>query len=553
MLHKFEPRRHGQLPCPQGGSYDGSQCQLTQTQNAASSWTCPSGGTLNGTTCVITNTQAATDNYACPQGGALDGATCHLTNLQPATVVYGCPAGSTLSGTMCLTTNTRVATPNYACPANYQLQGTTCVLSESTNATPILACPDGYVLNGTTCTETLSIAATEHFACATGYTLDGTTCTSTLAGTVAGYACSAGYTIAGTTCTVAATQTASAAYTCPGGGILTGTDCVTSTAPSSSSGLTCQTPTQVCSDSAPTSRLVDGVAVSHDCWGWTDNYQCAKLTPANNCASLQSQANCTFDHEACLDDGCYTKSEVYLCKTGTTAATAQAVTCTGDIYCIDGSCNQVTREASPDFQNALVAINAMGDADGQFDPNSLTIFGGEADGCHKPLFGLVNCCAGKVSGLLTVAVGAAALLSGGSALIGLATQFLTLFLCSSEELQLDVKDRMGVCHYVGEYCSEKLLFACTTLRHQYCCFQTKLARVIQEQGRAQINKSWGDPSAPNCGGFSIAEFSQLDLSKMDFTEVYADFTSAVSVPSSLQNTVTIQQKIQDFYAQHSGN
>jgi conjugal transfer mating pair stabilization protein TraN len=269
---------------------------------------------------------------------------------------------------------------------------------------------------------------------------------------VAGYACSTGYTIAGTTCTVAATQAASSAYTCPGGGILTGTDCVTSTAPSSSSGLTCQTPTQVCSDSSPTSRLVDGVAVSHDCWGWTDNYQCAKLTPANNCASLQSQANCSFDHETCLDDGCYTKSEVYLCKTGTTTATAQAVTCTGDIYCIDGSCNQVTREASPDFENALVAINAMGDADGQFDPNSDHLRW-RGDGCHKPLFGLVNCCAGKVSGLL-FSVGAALLLTGGSALIGLATQFLTLFLCSSEEIQLDVKDRMGVCHYVGEYCSE---------------------------------------------------------------------------------------------------
>ncbi|MGL1161894.1 conjugal transfer protein TraN, partial [Vibrio parahaemolyticus] len=40
-------------------------------------------------------------------------------------------------------------------------------------------------------------------------------------------------------------------------------------------------------------------------------------------------------------------------------------------------------------------------------------------------------------------------------LLSLATQFLALFMCSSEEIQLDVKDRMGLCHYVGEYCSEK--------------------------------------------------------------------------------------------------
>jgi conjugal transfer mating pair stabilization protein TraN len=199
-------------------------------------------------------------------------------------------------------------------------------------------------------------------------------------------------------------------------------------------------------------------------------------------------------------------------------------------------------------------MNAMKDADQQFDANNLTIFDGDATGCHKPLFGLVNCCAGKVSGLLTGAAAASAaigLASGNPAmLLGLVTQFLPLFMCSSEEMQLDVKDRMGLCHYVGEYCSEKALFVCTTMRKSYCCYQSKLARVIQEQGRAQLGLDFGSPQSPTCTGFTVDQFSKLDLSKMDFSEVFADFTSAVSLPASLQTSAQIQQKVQAYYQTH---
>jgi conjugal transfer mating pair stabilization protein TraN len=538
--------------CPQGGTFDGSQCEVSSSEAATAIYSCPSGGILNGSTCTQTSSQAANANYSCPQGGSLTGTTCDVTNEQAATAVYGCPTGSTLSGTMCLTTSNQAAAPTYACPANYQLQGTTCVLSESTNATPILACPTGYILDGSTCTQTLSVPGIAHFACATGYTLNGSTCTSTIAASASGYACPTGYTVSGTGCAVSATEPATTVYSCPGGGQLQGTSCVTTSTPQSSTGLTCQTPTEVCSDAAPATRTEDGTSVTHSCWQWTDSYQCATLTPQNNCATLQANTACKFDHESCLDANCYDKSEVYLCTVPASGASQSVTTaCTGGIYCVDGSCNQIPQTASPDFQSALVAINSMGDATNQLDPNALTIFGGQSTGCHKPVFGLVNCCAGKSSGLLSFAVGAAALAAGGSVLLGLVTQFLVLFLCSQSEMELDVQDRMGVCHYVGEYCSEKLLFVCATLRHTYCCFQTKLARVIQEQGRQQLNKSWGTPDGPDCTGFTVAEFAQLDLSKMDFSEVYADLTSAVSVPSNLQTATQIQSQVQAYFALHA--
>jgi conjugal transfer mating pair stabilization protein TraN len=336
------------------------------------------------------------------------------------------------------------------------------------------------------------------------------------------------------------------------GSTIDNSDCQAKTA-----GLTCEPPTQVCTDASPTTRTVDGVPVEHDCWQWQATYQCATLTPANSCATIQARGSCSFDHEECLDDpqvgDCKVASEVYKCTTPNASQNPGVQTCGGDVYCLDGSCTQLPTSPTPDIANALVAINAMGDATKQLNTTNFTIFDGQATGCHKPLFGLVNCCAGKVSGMLTAASSAIALagiLTGNFGfLLGMVTQFLVIFLCSHEEMLLDVEDRMGLCHYIGEYCSQKALFVCTTKRLTYCCFQSKLSRVIQEQGRAQLGMNFGSPKNPDCSGFTVAEFQQLDLSKMDFSEVFSDFTSAASLPASMQTTTEIQQKIQQYYTQ----
>jgi conjugal transfer mating pair stabilization protein TraN len=340
-----------------------------------------------------------------------------------------------------------------------------------------------------------------------------------------------------------------------GGSSIDNSACQSQLATVTANGATCLPPTEVCTDASPTTRTVDGVSVTHDCWQWQATYQCGTLTSANTCAALQAKTNCSFDHSVCLDDpqvgDCQVTSQIYKCTTPTTTETSAAYACSGSVYCLNGSCTTLPTSATPDVANALVAINAMGDASNQFDPNSLTIFGGTSMGCHKPLFGLVNCCAGKVSGMLTAASSAVALagiLTGSYGfLLSMATQFLVTFLCSQSEMLLDVQDRMGLCHYVGEYCSQKALFVCTTERKTYCCYQSELARVIQEQGRAQLGLDFGSPDNPSCGGFTVAQFSQLDLSKMDFREVYANFTSAVSLPSSLQTTEQIQAKVQQYY------
>nr|KIS31293.1 hypothetical protein TQ38_17430 [Novosphingobium sp. P6W] len=314
---------------------------------------------------------------------------------------------------------------------------------------------------------------------------------------------------------------------------------------------------EVCTDSDPVTRLINGVPVTQPCWAWSRTFQCTERRPANDCSELDQKPECHFDHNECLSENeggsCNVFDKVYACKTPDTGTGEPGGSiCGGDLYCINGECTQVEREASTEFKDAMVAVQAMGNVRDHFDPETMTLFNGEEAGCHKPVFGLVNCCAGKTTGLITTAAGAAAIASGPAAIAALATPFLTTFLCDPEEKMLDVKDRMGLCHYVGTYCSDKVLGVCTSKRKNYCCFESKLSRILQEQGRAQIGKTWGKAKEPDCKGFMIEEFQRLDLSKMDFTEVYSEFIDAAKVPDEVQTSIEIQEKIEQYYELHQG-
>jgi len=162
-----------------------------------------------------------------------------------------------------------------------------------------------------------------------------------------------------------------------------------------------------------------------------------------------------------------------------------------------------------------------------------------------------------VSGLLTggsAALAWSALGSGGiTAIAGIATQFLTVFMCSNAEKQLDVKDRLGLCHFVGSYCSASFLGICTSKKKSYCCFESKLTRILQEQGRPQLGKPWGTPKVESCQGFTVEEFSRLDLSQMDFSEIYSEFLDAAKLPDEAALASDIQTKIRAYYQQNGAD
>lgn len=60
--------------CPDGYTFDGSQC--TKTITVGGTYNCNGGDSLQGATCVSTSTTAATVTYSCPAGQKLNGTNC---------------------------------------------------------------------------------------------------------------------------------------------------------------------------------------------------------------------------------------------------------------------------------------------------------------------------------------------------------------------------------------------------------------------------------------------------------------------------------------------
>jgi conjugal transfer mating pair stabilization protein TraN len=97
--------------------------------------------------------------------------------------------------------------------------------------------------------------------------------------------------------------------------------------------------------------------------------------------------------------------------------------------------------------------------------------------------------------------------------------------CDQRDIETALLNSSKYCVFVGEYCAEKSpLVGCVQKANSFCCYNSMLARIIQQQGRAQIPSmgGFGTPEQPNCRGFTPTEFQALDFSKMDLTEYYAE-------------------------------
>lgn len=153
--------------------------------------------------------------------------------------------------------------------------------------------------------------------------------------------------------------------------------------------------------------------------------------------------------------------------------------------------------------------------------------------------------------------GANALIAGidpTSIAISLAVNFMIEVLlqgCDQEDMETGMLRGSGMCHEVGTYCTAKILGLCIQKAKGHCCFNTKLGRIIQEQGRPQLKSfnglGWGTPQQPYCRGFTPDEFQALDFSKMDLSEYYAD------VEARSQSKIQIDMKDRiDAYLQTVG-
>lgn len=95
--------------------------------------------------------------------------------------------------------------------------------------------------------------------------------------------------------------------------------------------------------------------------------------------------------------------------------------------------------------------------------------------------------------------------------------------CRAEDQRVAMMKGERLCHYVGTTCTNKTPgLGCTETEERYVCFNSRLARILNEQGRAQLNRDWGTVEHPDTRGFTVEELGALDFSKMDLSEFVAD-------------------------------
>ncbi len=134
--------------------------------------------------------------------------------------------------------------------------------------------------------------------------------------------------------------------------------------------------------------------------------------------------------------------------------------------------------------------------------------------------------------------------------IALVMEWLTKA-CPQESLETAALKESGYCVELGSYCKRETLGYCVQRARSQCCFNSKLAKIIHEQGRSQLSTfpdGFGDLNAPNCRGFSPEEFQALDFSLIDLSEYYDDISHASQ--ETMQDT--IQQGVERFNDTHGG-
>ena len=151
----------------------------------------------------------------------------------------------------------------------------------------------------------------------------------------------------------------------------------------------------------------------------------------------------------------------------------------------------------------------------QNNSDNLQIFKGRQCQCSRNCINFKDCC-------------------GGMKGWGVSFNFAN---CKPEERELAQMRQKNLCHHIGTYCHKKILGKCVTKKTSFCCFGTRFAKVLHEQGRSQLGIGWGDPKCPNCRALTIEQLSRLDLSQMNFSELFADIMQKYKSPDveKLQN------------------
>lgn len=273
----------------------------------------------------------------------------------------------------------------------------------------------------------------------------------------------------------------------------------------------------VCSEAGGERWVVvdgQGYPVWAACWRFTDTYRLQDTDPGS-CLVYASNSACTVANRGCAfgdeSGNCLRESVVYSCEQRTSGT---VMMCGGQMYCQDGECDRLQNGISSNgFQkavSALAAVAAAGKDVAELNGVNVRAFTGNARFCKKAAAGFNNCCKD----------------SGWGQDIGLSS-------CSSEEKALGKAKENKLTISIGEFCSKKVLGVCLERKRSYCQFDSKLAQIVQEQGRAwQLGIGFGSAESPDCRGITVNELQSIKFDNLNFSNFFDDLMNNQTIPSN---------------------
>lgn len=267
-------------------------------------------------------------------------------------------------------------------------------------------------------------------------------------------------------------------------------------------------------------------SLTEACWAYRDKYV-TQSADNGTCQAYVDNPACTLATRQCAfysgEGTCLHEYATYSCELKTSG---KVMICGGDVFCLDGECDKAQSGKSNDFGEAvsqLAALAAAGKDVAALNGIDVRAFTGQAKFCKKAAAGYSNCCKD----------------SGWGQDIGLAK-------CSSDEKALAKAKTNKLTVSVGEFCSKKVLGVCLEKKRSYCQFDSKLAQIVQQQGRnGQLHISFGSSKHPDCRGITVDELQQIKFDQLDLTNFYEDLMNNQKIPDSGALTEKVKEQIAD--------
>ena len=285
----------------------------------------------------------------------------------------------------------------------------------------------------------------------------------------------------------------------------------------------CKVIKEECLDKEP--RVINSETIIKPCWKYQYTYGC-KYPVQVSCEPLLQQgcypvdSKCIFEQH---ENKCYIWEQKYQCPL--LEQSSKQSTKYVRPFCLQGECFNTDYAPNDEMLTTIAQLDIFAEMQQDVRADMNYIFKGGAQGCNRLCLSFKNCCN----------------LSGWGKDLGLVG-------CSSEEEQLAVNRRKGLCVEVGTYCAEKIPITgiCLRKKTNFCCFHAKLTKAIQEQGRRQLGMNFGAADTPDCRGLTPDELTRIDFAKLDLTEAFSDLQPKLKNPADLNHK--LQRKLTEIQA-----